>query len=56
MYRSPNISIEENEKIHNAIKEVSKRDCIIMGDFNHTVDISTEYRERGSRVFKFSSR
>ena len=35
VYRSPNISIEENEKIHNAIKEVSKRDCIIMGDFNH---------------------
>ena len=49
VYRSPNISIEENEKIHNAIKEVSKRACIIMGDFNHTVDISTEYRERGSR-------
>jgi hypothetical protein len=23
------------KKIHNAIKEVSKRDCIIMGDFNH---------------------
>ena len=22
----------------------------------HTVDISTEYRERGSRVFKFSTR
>ena len=21
--------------MHNAIKEVSKRDCIIMGDFNH---------------------
>ena len=35
VYRSPNISMEENEKIHNAIKEVSKRDCIIMGDFNH---------------------
>ena len=35
VYRSPNISIEENEKMHNAIKEVSKRDCIIMGDFNH---------------------
>ena len=33
VYRSPNISIEENEKMHNAIKEVSKRDCIIMGDF-----------------------
>ena len=35
VYRSPNISMEENEKIHNAIKEVSKRNCIIMGDFNH---------------------
>ena len=23
------------KKVHNAIKEVSKRDCIIMGDFNH---------------------
>ena len=22
-------------RIHNAIKEVTKRDCIIMGDFNH---------------------
>ena len=35
VYRSPNISTEDNEKIQNAIKEVSKRDCIIMGDFNH---------------------
>ncbi|RWZ45908.1 endonuclease/exonuclease/phosphatase family protein, partial [Labedella phragmitis] len=35
VYRSPNISIEDNEKIQTAIKEVSKRDCIIMGDFNH---------------------
>ena len=35
MYRSPHISIEEIEKIHNAVKEVSKRDCIIMGEFNH---------------------
>ena len=34
VYRSPNISKEDNEKIHTAIKEVSKRDCIIMGDFN----------------------
>ena len=31
VYRSPNISTDENEKIQNAIKEVSKRDCIIMG-------------------------
>ena len=35
VYRSPNITIDENEKVQNAIKEVSKRDCIIMGDFNH---------------------
>ena len=35
VYRSPNISTDENEKIQNAIKEVSKRDCIITGDFNH---------------------
>ena len=25
----------QNTKIHNAISEVSKGDCIIMGDFNH---------------------
>ena len=25
----------EQRKIHNAIGEVSKGDCIIMGDFNH---------------------
>ena len=35
VYRSPNICIDENKKVHNAIKEVSKRDSIIMGDFNH---------------------
>ena len=39
VYRSPNISTDENKKIQNAIKEVSKRDCIIMGE------ISTEYWE-----------
>ena len=33
VYR-PNIN-EDNTKIRNAIKEVSKRECIIMGDFNH---------------------
>ena len=42
--RSPNISIDENEKVQKAIKEVSKRDCIIVGDFSH-VEISTEYWE-----------
>ena len=35
VYRCPNITIQNNEKIHNAISEVSKGDCIIMGDFNY---------------------
>ena len=35
VYRCPNITKRNNEKIHNAISEVSKGDCIIMGDFNH---------------------
>ena len=35
IYRCPNITKQNNEKIHNAISEVSKGDCIIMGDFNH---------------------
>ena len=32
---SPNINEEDNTKIENAIKEVSKGECSIMGDFNH---------------------
>ena len=35
VYRCPNITKQNNQKIHNAISEVSKGDCIIMGDFNH---------------------
>ena len=35
VYRCPNITIQNNEQIHKAISEVSKGDCIIMGDFNH---------------------
>ena len=35
VYRSPNINEEDNTQIQNAIKEVSKGECIIMGDFNH---------------------
>ena len=35
VYQSPNINKEDNTKIQNAIKEVSKGECIIMGDFNH---------------------
>ena len=45
VYRSQNISIDEYNKVQNATKEVSKRDCINMGDFSHTVEISTEYWE-----------
>ena len=37
VYRSPNINEEDNTKIQNAIKEVSKRECI-------TMEISREYR------------
>ena len=32
VYRCPNITKQNNEKMHN---EVSKGECIIMGDFNH---------------------
>ena len=35
VYRSPNINEEDNSKLQNAIKEVSKGECIVMGDFNH---------------------
>ena len=48
VYRSPNIIMEENEKIHNAIKEVSKRDCIIMGIYSGHL-----YRVPGERIKSF---
>ena len=35
VYRNPNINEEDNVTIQNVIKEVSKEECIIMGDFNH---------------------
>ena len=35
VYRCPNITKQNNEKIHNAVTEASKGDCIIMGDLNH---------------------
>ena len=35
VYRCPNITKQNNEKIRNVISEVSKGDCIKMGDFNH---------------------
>ena len=33
--RCPSITKESSEKIQNAMREVSKGDCIVMGDFNH---------------------
>ena len=35
VYRSPNLNEEENRKLQNAIKEVSKGKCIIKEYFNH---------------------
>ena len=35
LYRCPNITKQNNEKIHNARSQVSNGDCIIMGDFYH---------------------
>ena len=35
IHRCPNITKERNDKIQNAIREVSKGDCIVMGYFNH---------------------
>ena len=35
VYRCPNITKQNNNKIHTPISEVCKGDCIIMGDFYH---------------------
>ena len=35
VYQSRNMNEEDNRKLQNAIKEVSKGECITMGDFNH---------------------
>ena len=34
-YRMPNMSIEESDKLQNAINEVTKRDYVIMRYFSH---------------------
>ena len=34
-YKNLSTKAKLSLKVHNAIKEVSKQDCIIMGDFNH---------------------
>ena len=35
VHRCPNITKQNNEEIHNAISEVCKGDCIIIGEFHH---------------------
>ena len=35
VYRSSNIGQEEDVKLQKAIREVSREECVIMGDFNH---------------------
>ena len=46
-YRCPNITKQNNENVHNAIREMSKGDFIIMGDFNHEVLNGIHYRAQG---------
>ena len=47
VYRCPNITKENNEKIHNAISEVSKGDCIIMGVLTMGILNGIHYRAQG---------
>ena len=35
VYRSPSMIKEDDEKLHKAIADISKSNCMIMGDFNH---------------------
>ena len=47
VYRCPNITKQNNEKIHNAISEVSKGDCIIMGILTMEILNGIHYRAQG---------
>ena len=47
VYRCPNITKQNNEKIHNAINEVSKGDCIIMGILTMGILNGIHYRAQG---------
>ena len=53
VHRCPNITKQNNEKIHNAISEVSKGDCIIMGGFNHGNIKWDTLQSTGVEVHKF---
>ena len=47
VYRCPNITKQNIEKIHNAISEVSKGDCIIMGNLTMRILNGIHYRALG---------
>ena len=47
VYRCPNITKQNNEKIHNAISEVCKGYCIIMWDLTMGILNGTHYRAQG---------
>ena len=57
VYLSPKTDEEDNTKIQSAIKDMSKGECIIMGNFNHrrTMEISRAYRGSGPTVSTFNS-
>ena len=47
VYRCPNITEHNNEQIHNAISDVSKIDCIIMGILTMGILNGIHYRAHG---------
>ena len=47
VYRCPNITKQNNEKIHNVISEVSKGDCIIWGILTMVIINGKHYRAQG---------
>ena len=47
VYRCPNITKQNNYKSHNAINEVSKGDCIIMGILTMGILNGIHYRAQG---------
>ena len=53
VYRNPNISIDESERVKNAVKEVSKRDYLIMGNFSHGSIPWKSQQSTGSEDQKF---
>ena len=40
VYRCPSTSKEQDVILHNVISHVSINDCVIMGDFNHEMELS----------------